>query len=62
MAVRYWGLNRGQYYKDIVEQAADPSKDCAVKIDLAKNLTRGDVIKLLEEIKIALLRDVWPPA
>lgn len=62
MAVRYWGLNRGQYAKDIVEQAADPTKDVAVKIDLAKNLTKQDLFVLLEQIKIALMKDVWPPA
>jgi hypothetical protein len=62
MAVRFWGLNRGQYDKDVVEQAADPTKDCAVKIDLAKNLTRTDVLQLLEMIKIKLMKDVWPPA
>jgi hypothetical protein len=62
MANRYWGLNRGQYAKDIVEQTADPTKDCAVKIDLAKNLTKTDVLILLEQIKIALMKDIWPPA
>lgn len=62
MAHRWWGLNRGQYYTDIVEQSSDPTKDVVVEVDLSKSLTREDVIVQLEQIKIAILKDVWPPA
>ncbi len=62
MASEYWGLNRGQVYTDIVEQSTTPSKDLEVKLDLTKNMTRDEVIVALEQIVIAMNKDVWPPA
>ncbi len=62
MADNFWGLDRGQYYTDIVEQATTPAKDVELAIDLAKGLTRDEVLIALEQIKIAINKDVWPPA
>lgn len=62
MASRYWGLNRGEYYTNIVEQSSTPSKDLELKLDLTKAMTREDVLIQLEQIMIAIKEDKWPPA
>lgn len=62
MAHRWWGLNRGQYYTDVVEQSTDPSKNISVDLDLTANMTKEDVIVALEQIRIAIIEDKWPPA
>lgn len=62
MASEYYGINRGQNEFDIVEQNSSPSKDIELKIDLAKNLTREDVLLALEKLENHILKYNWPPA
>lgn len=62
MASEYYGLNRGQTEFQVTEQASTPSKDVELKIDLTKNLTKAEVILILEMIENHLVKGNWPPA
>lgn len=62
MAHRFWGLNRGQHDVDVVEGAATGTKDLELNLDLSKNLTKQDVLVLIEAIRLKVMKDVWPPA
>lgn len=62
MANRFWGVNRGQQATDVSEGAASPTKDVELNLNLAKSITRNELLDLLELIKIKILKDNWPPA
>ena len=51
MASRFIGLNRGQTEFDIVEGASTGSKDCELRVDTGKNLTKTEVRIMLEQIQ-----------
>lgn len=62
MASEYYGLNRGQTEFEVTEQNSSPSKDVELKVDLTKNLTKAEVILILEMIENHLVKGNWPPA
>jgi hypothetical protein len=67
MAERFYGINRGETEKDVVEgSATTATTDVEVRIDLAGIDTTGqgrnEVIQMLEYIKNAIMKDSWPPA
>lgn len=62
MASEYYGVNRGQQHKDVVVATSSPTKDIELKIDLTKNLTKAEVIMLLELLEDKITTGIWPPA
>jgi hypothetical protein len=62
MADRFYGLDRGETEFDVSEGAASPSKGVEVAVDLAVNLTKSEVLMLLEQIKGHIVKGNWPPA
>lgn len=62
MASRYYGIDRGQTYDDILEDAATNSTDIEVVVDLAVSLTKAEVLDKLDEIKMHITKGNWPPA
>lgn len=62
MADRIYGLNRGATEFSVSEGAVSPTKDVEVVVDLAKNLTKAEVIMLLEQIEAHIIKGNWPPA
>jgi hypothetical protein len=63
MASQYWGINRGQHETDVVTQTSSPGKDVELKVDLTKNLTKEEVIRLVEDaIDHQVVKGNWPPS
>lgn len=63
MADRFYGLDRGDNeFTEVVDQATSPGKDVEVAIDLAVNLTKAEVLRLIDTIKNHILDDTFPPA
>lgn len=62
MADRFYGVNRGQTEFAVVDQATTPSTDIEIVVDLAKNLTKSEVLILIDEIKNKITKGNWPPA
>lgn len=62
MAHRYWGVNQGQHYVDVVEQSTSPGKNVEVNVDLSIGMSREEVILKLNEILDVIIKDIWPPA
>lgn len=67
MAERYYGVDLGQVTESVTEGSSSTATlDVEVRIDLAgisaDGKSRQDVIIALENIKMAIMRDTWPPA
>ena len=62
MASRYYGINRGQTEFSVAEGSSTNTKDVELVVDLAKNLTKAEVIEKIDEIKNHVLKGNWPPA
>lgn len=62
MADRIYGLDRGQTEFSVSEGSVSPTKDVEVVVDLAKNLTKAEVLQLLEMIENHIIKGNWPPA
>ena len=50
MASRFIGLNRGQDEFAIVEASTTQAKDCELRVDTGKSLTKNEVRIMLEQI------------
>lgn len=62
MADRIYGLDRGQTEFSVSEGSVSPTKDVEVVVDLAKNLTKAEVIMALDMIINHITKGNWPPA
>lgn len=62
MASRYYGLNRGQTEQNVAEGSSTNSTDLEVVFDLTKNLTKSEILVLLEMIKNHIIKGNFPPA
>lgn len=64
MATRLYGLSRGETEFSVTEGvgSAVAADDIEVTVDLAKSLTKAEVLEKLEEIKNHILKGNWPPA
>ena len=64
MAERFYGLDRGeQGVRDVTEGAASTATtDVEVRVDLAANMQKMEVLLALDVIKEAIIQDTWPPA
>lgn len=64
MATRRYGLSRGETERDVTEGvgSAVNADDIELTVDLAKNLTKAEVIIKLDEIRNWILKGNWPPA
>jgi len=57
MADVFYGIDRGDYEEDIVEQASSPTKDIEVAIDDAVGLEKAEVIQHLQMIINHILKE-----
>lgn len=64
MAERFYGIDRGeQGVRDVTEGAASTATtDVEVRVDLAANMQKMEVLLALDVIKEAIIQDTWPPA
>lgn len=62
MAIRYYGLDRGETEFSVEEDSSTTSKDVEVAVDLAANLDKSEVLIKLDEIKNHIVKGNWPPA
>lgn len=60
MANRFFGFNRGQTEFQIVESGSTQTKDVELNLDLSKNITKSELLKMLDEIKNYLLKSQYP--
>jgi hypothetical protein len=64
MATRLYGISRGESQDQITEGvgAATAVDDIELTVNLAKNLTREDVLLALEKFEYKITTGNWPPA
>jgi hypothetical protein len=66
MAVRYYGLNKGQIKKDVVEGSSSGSTAVEIAVDLAaitvSGQGRNEVLQLLAYLIQWIEEGKWPPA
>jgi len=62
MADRIYGINRGQTEFAVVEDSSSPTKDVEIVVDLAKSLTKAEVLQLIDYIRNHVIKGNWPPA
>jgi hypothetical protein len=64
MAERFYGIDRGeQGVRNVTEGAASTaSTDVELRVDLAANMNKDEVLYAIESIKDAIIQDIWPPA
>lgn len=62
MASRYFALNRGQQKTDITQGSSTQSKSLEVAVNLADNMEKHEVLEELENIRLYILENIWPPA
>ncbi len=64
MANRYYGIDRGeQGVRNVTEGASSTATtDVEVRVDLAANMGKMEVLLALDTIKEAITQDTWPPA
>jgi hypothetical protein len=64
MATRRYGLSRGETEFNVTEGvgAATNADDVEVTVDLAKSLSKAEVLDKLDEIKNWIVKGNWPPA
>ena len=64
MADRFYGIDRGeQGVRNVTEgSGSTATTDVEVRVDLAANMQKMEVLLALDTIKEAILQDTWPPA
>lgn len=64
MADRFYGIDRGeQGVRNVTEgSSSTATTDVEVRIDLAANMDKMEVLLALDTIKEAITQDTWPPA
>jgi hypothetical protein len=64
MADRFYGIDRGeQGVRNVTEGSGSAATtDVEVRVDLAANMQKMEVLLALDTIKEAILQDTWPPA
>jgi hypothetical protein len=64
MAERFYGIDRGeQGVRNVTEgSASTATTDVEVRVDLAANMQKMEVLLALDVIKEAIIQDTWPPA
>ena len=64
MANRYYGIDRGeQGIRNVTEgSGSTATTDVEVRVDLAANMQKMEVLLALDVLKEAILQDTWPPA
>ncbi len=64
MAERFYGIDRGeQGVRNVTEGAATTATtDVELRVDLAANMQKDEVLFAIETIKQAIIQDTWPPA
>lgn len=64
MATRLYGLSRGETEFQVTEGvgSAVAADDIELTVDLAKNLTKSEVLIKLDELKNHITKGNWPPA
>ena len=64
MADRFYGIDRGeQGVANVTESSSSTATtDVEVRVDLAANMSKMEVLLALEAIKEAITQDTWPPA
>ena len=64
MADRFYGIDRGeQGVRNVTEgSSSTATTDVEVRVDLAANMSKIEVLLALDTIKEAILQDTWPPA
>ena len=64
MAERFYGIDRGeQGVRNVTEGAASTATtDVEVRVDLAANMSKQEVLLAIDTLKEAILQDTWPPA
>ena len=63
MAERFYGLDRGDNENDVTEgSATTATTDVEVRVDLASDVTKSEVLLALDKIKNWILKGNWPPA
>lgn len=61
MASRYYGTDRGEAGY-VVEGSSTGTKDVELVVNLAKSLTKEEVLLRIDKIKRHILKGNWPPA
>ena len=64
MADRFYGIDRGeQGVRNVTEgSGSTATTDVEVRVDLAANMSKIEVLLALDSIKEAIAQDTWPPA
>jgi hypothetical protein len=64
MADRFYGIDRGeQGVRNVTEGATSTATtDVELRVDLAANMNKDEVLYAIESIKDAIIQDIWPPA
>ncbi len=64
MADRFYGIDRGeQGVRNVTEgSSSTATTDVEVRVDLAANMGKMEVLLALDAIKEAITQDTWPPA
>ena len=64
MADRFYGIDRGeQGVRNVTEgSGSTATTDVEVRVDLAANMSKLEVLLALDTIKEAITQDTWPPA
>jgi hypothetical protein len=63
MAERFYGLDRGDTEFGVTEgSSTTATTDVEVRVDLASNTTKSEVLILLDMIKNHIIKGNWPPA
>ena len=64
MAERFYGIDRGeQGVRNVTEgSGSTATTDVEVRVDLAANMQKMEVLLALDTIKEAITQDTWPPA
>jgi hypothetical protein len=64
MADRFYGIDRGeQGVRNVTEgSATTATTDVELRVDLAANMQKDEVLFAIESIKQAIIQDTWPPA
>jgi hypothetical protein len=64
MADRFYGIDRGeQGVRNVTEGASSTATtDVELRVDLAANMQKDEVLFAIDSIKQAIIQDTWPPA
>jgi hypothetical protein len=64
MADRFYGIDRGeQGVKNVTEgSGSTATTDVEVRVDLAANMSKQEVLLAIDVLKEAIFQDTWPPA